>query len=147
MRALAAWAARTLGLRGTALLVAGAGWICYGAGIIASPRYGVQRGVAVIVHIMPLTWWGAVWIAFGCAAIVAAVQPYGRDSWGFGAALGPPLMWAMAYGAAAAFGTYNVAWASLPAWCVPVVLILVVARATSRPVHRVRDPDPDGSGQ
>lgn len=132
MGAAGAWYRRRVGLRGTALGVTGIGWITYGTGIITDPRYGVQRGVQVLVQICPLSWWGVLWIVCGTAALGAALLRPGRDTAGFAAATLPPLVWAGAYVIAWLTGGYPQAWTATPAWCVPLVLLGVVASLSSR---------------
>jgi len=127
MRAAAACLGRRVGLRGAALLLAGIGWTTYGIGIITDPRYVVQRGVSVLTRLWPLDWWGAVWIVCGLLALAAAVLRPGRDAWGFGAVVLPPLVWAGAYIVAWLTGRYPAAWTSTPAWCVPSGLLIIVA--------------------
>jgi hypothetical protein len=130
--AAGAWYRRRVGLRGTALGVTGIGWITYGTGIITDPRYGVQRGVQVLVQICPLSWWGVLWIACGTAAFGAAVCRPGPDRIGFAAGALAPMLWAGAYVIAWLTGGYPQAWTSTPAWCVPLVLLGVVAALSSR---------------
>lgn len=132
MRAAGAWIDRTVGLRGVALAGCGLGWATYGIGIITDPRYGVSRGVTVLTHVRPLSWWGAMWIACGLIGMAAAALRTGKDRFGFGAVCLPPLVWALAYVVTIATGEYSPAWTSTPAWCVPVLLLAVVAALSAR---------------
>lgn len=132
MPAAAAWAARRLGLRGYVLLLTGTGWITYGVGIITDPRYGVSRGVVVLTHWCPLTWWGAMWIACGLVSITGAWQRTGRDVVAFAAAAFPPLIWSGAYLVAWLTGRYPTAWTSIPAWWVPIAVLTSFAALSRR---------------
>jgi hypothetical protein len=132
MRAAPARWRRRLGWRGTALLCCGLPWIAYGIGLWTAPRAGLLRAAAVIIAVMDLHCWGTVWTACGMLACIAAVLRPGRDSWGFAAAAAPPLIWCLAYLAAAATGAYREAWASVPLLAAPVLLLLVVAEVTGR---------------
>ncbi|MET9096257.1 hypothetical protein ABZX72_29680 [Streptomyces cyaneofuscatus] len=136
----AAWSrvARRVGLRGVGLLIPAVGWITYGVGIAADPRYGVARGVAILTWAMPLSWWAWVWIGCGAIAMVAAVLPAGRDRAGYIAVVAPPGLWAGAYLLAWITGRYPTAWTTSPAWLVPVGLVLLVAYLTSRLVEERR---------
>lgn len=127
MRAAAAWAARRLGLRGAALLLTGIGWLTYGIGIVIDPRAGVGRGVVVLTYWAPLPWWGILWLACGATAVLGAWSPAGRDIVSFAAAAFPPLIWSGAYLTALLTGRYPTAWTSIPAWWVPIALLLCFA--------------------
>lgn len=123
---------RRLGWRGTALLCCGLPWIAYGIGLMTTPRTGLLRAAAVITTLMGLHCWGLVWVLCGVLACIAAALRTGRDQWGFAAAAGPPLIWTLAYLAAAATGRYSEAWASVPLLLTPVLLLVVVAEVTGR---------------
>lgn len=129
--ALTRWR-RRLGWRGTALLCCGLPWIVYGAGLVTAPRPGLALAASAITGLLALHWWGLVWMGCGVAASVAAVLRPGRDTWGFGAAAAPPMIWSLAYSAAGLMGTYQQAWASVPLLVAPVLLLLVVAAVTGR---------------
>ncbi|MEW2545139.1 hypothetical protein AB0910_05040 [Streptomyces sp. NPDC047002] len=73
---------RCLGYRGAALLICGTGWINYGLGLLADPRFGVVRGVAAPTRIAPIPIWGWAWLTAGAASCIAAVLPSRRDWWG-----------------------------------------------------------------
>lgn len=123
---------RRIGWRGTALLCCGLPWIAYGIGLWTTPREGLLRAATVIASVMPLHYWGLGWALCGAIACTAAVLRPGRDTWGFAAAAAPPLIWCLAYLAAAATGAYAEAWASVPLLATPVLLLLVVAIVTGR---------------
>ncbi|MGW9437924.1 hypothetical protein [Streptomyces sp. NPDC055607] len=132
MRAAWSWLVHRVGLRGIGLLIPAVGWTTYGIGILADPRYGVARGVAVLTYARPLSWWAWVWIGSGLVAAVAAFLRAGPDRIGYGAVVAPPALWAGAYLVAWATGSYPTAWTTTPAWLVPVGLVLLVAVLTAR---------------
>ncbi|MEW2164434.1 hypothetical protein AB0912_15780 [Streptomyces sp. NPDC007084] len=120
-----------LGWRGTALLSSGLSWISYGASIAIQPRYGTVRGISVLLHLLPMTGWGVIWIvAGGIASGYALVRP-GRDLIGVGAAMAPPLLWAVAYALGAITGTSATAWGAIAPWAGHALLIQIIAFLTS----------------
>jgi hypothetical protein len=80
--------------------------------------------------------WGGLWIACGVLGLVTAVVRPGRDVVGFGALAGPPLWWAAAFLAAAATGSVDTAWASLPLYLAPLFLVVVIAVITGGRTRR-----------
>ncbi len=83
----------------------GAGKVCFGVGMIATPPLPVA-GLALLTNAAPLCWWALIWIAAGTVAFASAFVPFGRDGLGFLAASVPPTLWAFAYGWSAVTGTY-----------------------------------------
>lgn len=128
----AAWARvrAHMGPRGVTLAPVGALWVWYGLGLMTTDRAGVSAATAPVTAVMCLAAWGAAWIVCGLLALCAAVLRPGRDVWGFGAATAPPLVWGMTFAAAAATGQYVEAWASVPIYAVPVILLVIVAALT-----------------
>lgn len=123
---------RRLGWRGTALLACGIPWIVYGVGLLTTSRPGLVRAASAITGLLAIPGWGIVWVACGVLASVAAVLRPGRDMWGFAVAAAPPMIWTLAYVAAAITGSYREAWASVPLLLAPVLLLAVVAEVTGR---------------
>jgi hypothetical protein len=132
MRAAVSHAGRRLGYRGAALLVCGAGWITYGAGLLADPRYGTVRGVDALTHIAPISTWGWVWLASGVLCVAAAPCRARQDWWGWLAASGMPAAWAVAYTSARALGTLSQGWYAGATWAVFPGLLAILAAATRR---------------
>lgn len=108
MRAVVRRLQARLGRRGTILLILGVGKICFGVGVIAEPPS--IRGLDLLLRYAPLCAWAMVWIAAGVVVVVAAFLPVGADRGGFIVALIPPMIWAVAYGTAAAEGIYPRGW-------------------------------------
>ncbi|MFD9570001.1 hypothetical protein ACFWBI_09165 [Streptomyces sp. NPDC059982] len=121
---------RHLGWRGLALAGVGACWIAYGIGLVVTDRPSLLLAAAPILRVMCLEAWGGVWIASGTIGVVTAALRPGRDILGFAGAAGPPLVWGLAYIAAAATGAYEVAWASAPLFVAIVLLVVIVAVLT-----------------
>ncbi|MFJ8755695.1 hypothetical protein [Streptomyces cyaneofuscatus] len=128
----AAWARvrSHLGPRGVTLAPVGALWVWYGVGLVTTDRVGVSAATAPVTARGGLVAWGVAWIVCGLLALGAALLRPGRDTWGFAAATAPPLVWGMAFAAAAATGQYVEAWASVPIYAVPVILLVIVAALT-----------------
>lgn len=127
------WAARLdwRGMaRGMALLVSGVAWISYGASIASQPRYGTVRGISVLLDLAPMTAWGWGWVGFGIIAIVYSAVPTGKDLIGLGAAMAPPMLWALAYALGGATGAYSQAWGSVAPWASHAALLLIIAYLT-----------------
>lgn len=143
MRAAVRAAGRRLGYRGAALLVCGAGWTVYGAGLLADPRFGVVRGVDSLTnlggHHVSMAVWGWVWVASGVLCVAAAPLPSRRDWWGWIAASAMPSAWAVAYTSARALGTLSQGWYSGVTWAVFPGLITILAAATRRVVMLTRE--------
>lgn len=134
---------RRLGYRGAALLVCGAGWITYGSGLVADPRFGVVRGVDALTHIggrdVPISVWGWVWIGSGIACVLASPLRAREDWWGWGMASAMPAVWAVAYTSARALGTLSQGWYSGVTWAVFPSLLMILAAATRRVVTLTRE--------
>jgi len=139
MRAAVSRASRRLGYRGCALLVCGVGWIIYGAGLLADPRFSITRGVAALTRVAPMPVWGWVWMASGVLCVLAAPLPSRRDWWGWLAASAMPSVWAVAYSGARALGTLPQGWYSGIVWAVFPGLIGILAVATRRVVYLSRE--------
>ncbi|MFI5755612.1 hypothetical protein [Streptomyces sp. NPDC051569] len=139
MRGLVRCAGRRLGLRGVALLICGIGWINYGIGLLADPRYGIVRGAAALTTIAPIAAWGWAWIGSGLASCAAAVLPSRRDWWGWATATAMPVAWAAAYTSARALGQFPQGLTSGLTWLVAPALAAVVAVATRRLVQARRE--------
>lgn len=96
---------KLLGRRGAVLAISGSGQVCFGAGYLAQPPSGT--GLGLLLSIAPLRAWAWVWILAGATTLGCALLRVGRDWAGFAAACVPPLLWATAYGVAAATGEYE----------------------------------------
>lgn len=96
----------TLGQRGIPLLLLGTGKFCFGIGFIAAPIVD-PRGLELLTAIAPVHCWAWIWVICGTITFASAFLRIGRDRWGFVTALVPPVIWASAYGYAAATGTYS----------------------------------------
>ncbi|MFF8910155.1 hypothetical protein [Streptomyces olivaceoviridis] len=96
MRAAARRLRQQLGRRGALLTMKGVMATGYGSGQVIAPP-GDQRGLTLLLKIMPLTGWGWVWITAGLAALVCAWLPPRRDWPGFLAVWLIATPWALAY--------------------------------------------------
>ncbi|MGW6912611.1 hypothetical protein ACWGB8_02115 [Kitasatospora sp. NPDC054939] len=99
---------------------------------MTTTRAGLARAASALTDLLALPGWGIVWVSCGALACIAAALRPGRDTWGFGAAAGPPLIWILAYIAASITGQYPQAWAAVPLLVAPVLLLVVVAEVTGR---------------
>ncbi|MFI1535589.1 hypothetical protein [Streptomyces anandii] len=124
------WLWARLGWRGLALFTTGASWISYGISITLQPRYGTVRGISVLLNLMCMTAWGWLWIIAGVLSLAYGLVRPGRDLIGVGAAIGPPLLWSMAFALGALTGTSDTAWGSIAPWASHALLILIVAYLT-----------------
>jgi hypothetical protein len=95
---------KRVGRRGKALILLGTGKVCFGLGVIAAPP--PARGLNLLLRYGPLCAWALVWVVSGVIVFLSALLPIGRDRLGFIVACVPPLIWAVAYGTAAAEGIY-----------------------------------------
>lgn len=85
-----------LGRRGACLLCWGVVWSVIGYGQLISPQVD-QRGLTMLLNVMPLQAWGWCWIAAGLIAGVCAFLPQGFDWTAF---LALPLLafaWMLSY--------------------------------------------------
>lgn len=123
----ARWLAKRLGRRGRVLILFGGMEALYGLSIATDPRYGVVRGVGVLTHMLPMPWWGGVWMLCGVIAVALAFEPRPRlDRWGFAAATLPMSLWSGANLVAYVSGEFGQAWTSVCTWgCFVGVLIIV----------------------
>lgn len=94
-----------LGRRGTFLLILGVGKTCWGFSFLIDPPN--DRGLTLLTSVCSLRHWAWLWIICGLTTCFCAFLQIGRDKYGFYAALIPPSVWALAYGAAVVSGTYS----------------------------------------
>ncbi|MFJ3834432.1 hypothetical protein ACIPY6_02825 [Streptomyces sp. NPDC090054] len=121
---------RHLQWRGLTLAGLGILWIVFGIGLIVTDRPALVAATAPILRVMCLEAWGGVWIACGVVGVATAALRPGRDLAGFAGAVGPPLIWGLAYIAAAVTGAYEVAWASVPLYAAILLMVVVIAVLT-----------------
>ncbi|MFK0182288.1 hypothetical protein ACIQVR_40760 [Streptomyces xanthochromogenes] len=116
---------KRLGRRGSILLAFGTMETFYGWGIATDPRYGVVRGVGVLTRMLPMPWWGALWMICGVTAMAMAFEPKPRwDRWGFAAATLPMSLWSGSNFVAWASGQFGQAWTSVITWGVFVFVLI-----------------------
>jgi hypothetical protein len=96
---------KTLGRRGTFLLILGTGKTCWGLSFLFDPPD--DHGLVLLTSVCSLRHWAWLWIICGTITGASAFLRIGRDWAGFIAALIPPSVWALAYGAAIISGTYS----------------------------------------
>lgn len=100
------WVRTHLAQRGIPLLLLGVGKIGFGLGFIAAPLAD-PTGLELLTGVAPLHCWAWLWVLCGLVTSASAFLRIGRDRWGFVTALIPPVVWASAYGYAAATGVYT----------------------------------------
>ncbi|MER7214003.1 MULTISPECIES: hypothetical protein [Streptomyces] len=83
----------------------GVGKTAWGAGFLIDPP--APEGLRLLTHWASLHHWAWLWITCGIITTTSAFLRVGRDWAGFVAALIPPTVWAIAYTAAVASGTYS----------------------------------------
>lgn len=119
--------ARILGRRGVILLSYGTVWALYGYGQIISPQTD-QRGLAMLLNLLPLEAWAGFWIATGLIAIVSAFLPQGRDAPGFVALVLIVIPWMSSYLLSWwPLQTFPRGWVAAAIWVVIAVPVIVVA--------------------
>lgn len=96
MRAAVRQLSQRLGRRGALLTMKGVIATLYGYGQIVEPLRD-RRGLCLLLKMMPLTAWAAVWIIAGLTALVCAWLPPRRDWPGFLAVWAITATWSMAY--------------------------------------------------
>ncbi|WP_148003651.1 hypothetical protein [Streptomyces sp. adm13(2018)] len=113
-----------LGRRGSVLLGFGVLELLYGLGLVLDPRFGIVRGVGVLTHVAPMAVWGGLWMACGLCALAMAWEVRAtRDTWGYAAAILPPIGWAGANLIAWLTGSFAQAWTSAVTWgCLAYVI-------------------------
>jgi hypothetical protein len=121
---------RHLQWRGLTLAGVGALWVWYGIGLIVTDRPGVIAATAPLLRLMCIEAWGGVWIAGGTLGLLTAALRPGRDLLGFAGLTGPILVWAAAFVAAAATGSYETAWTAVPLYLAPLLMVVVIAVLT-----------------
>ncbi|MGW2908670.1 hypothetical protein ACWC91_40765 [Streptomyces sp. NPDC001204] len=87
---------KQLGRRGAVLLCKGVMASGYGAGQVFEPT-GDRHGLALLLKLRPLEFWGWTWLLAGAIALVCAWLPPRRDWPGFLAVWMVATPWAMAY--------------------------------------------------
>ena len=96
---------KTLGRRGTFLLILGVGKTCWGVSFLVDPPDGA--GLELLTDVCSLRHWSWLWIVCGLITFGSAFVRIGRDGFGYLAALLPPTVWAIAYTVAVVSGDYS----------------------------------------
>lgn len=122
----ARWLRRRLGRRGAILTSYGLVWLLYGYAQLVTPQVD-QRGLALLLRLMPLEAWAWCWIAAGAVALVCAWAPPGRDAAAFLALVLIVVPWTATYLVAWLSGEYPRGWVAAAVWAVISVPVLVVA--------------------
>lgn len=130
---------RQLGRRGTILTCYGIVWLLYGYGQLISPQVD-QRGLAMLLRLMPLDVWAWCWIAAGVIAVVCAWAPPGRDAAAFLALVLIVVPWTATYLVAWLSGDSPRAWVAAAVWAVITVPVLVVAGWPEPPRRKRAEP-------
>ncbi|MEU0332243.1 hypothetical protein [Streptomyces sp. NPDC006193] len=99
MRAAARRLRKKLGRRGALLTLKGVIATLYGYGQLTTPTAD-ERGIFLLLKLMPFTGWAWLWVLAGATALVCAWLPQRRDWPGFLAVWGVTAPWAGAYFAA-----------------------------------------------
>lgn len=115
MRAAARRAARRVGRRGAVLMLKGVMAALYGYSLLVQPPVD-QRGIRLLLDLMPVQAWGWAWIAAGVLAVGCAWRRQGRDWPGFPAVLVVVVPWSL--GSLASWWLYDNprGWASAAIW-------------------------------
>jgi hypothetical protein len=120
---------KRLGRRGSILLAFGIMETLYGWGIATDPRYGIVRGVGVLTHMLPMPWWGSLWMLCGVVAIALSFEPRPRwDRWGYAGATVPMTLWSLANLVAWLSGEFGQAWTSFCTWGAFVYILMRINR-------------------
>lgn len=136
--------ARQLGRRGACLLSYGIIWAVIGYGQLISPQID-QRGLTMVLWIMPLHAWAWCWIGAGAIAAVSAFAKQGFDWAGFFTLPLLAFAWTLSY--LVAWWPMNVferGWVAAGVYGALAVPVLVVA-GWSEPPRRKRLGPPDGT--
>ena len=96
---------KALGRRGTFLAILGTGKTCWGVSFLVDPPR--DHGLKLLTDVCSLRHWSWLWIVCGLVTFCSAFLPIARDRIGFGAALLPPTVWAIAYTTAVVSGYYS----------------------------------------
>lgn len=136
--------ARQLGRRGACLLSYGIIWAVIGYGQLISPQAD-QRGLTMLLNVMPLHAWGWCWITAGIVAAVSAWLPQGFDWGGFFALPLLAFAWMLSYLVAWwPLGVFERGWAAAAVYGALAVPVLVVA-GWSEPPRPKRVGPPHGT--
>ncbi|MFI8499476.1 hypothetical protein ACIGFK_13405 [Streptomyces sp. NPDC085524] len=117
---------RRLGRRGAILTSYGLVWLLYGYAQLVTPQPD-QRGLALLLRLMPLDAWAWGWIVAGTVALVYAWAPPGQDAAAFLALVLIVVPWTATYLVAWLSGGYPRGWVAAAVWTVITVPVLVVA--------------------
>jgi hypothetical protein len=117
---------RQLGRRGAILSCYGIVWALYGLAQVTMPQPD-QRGLALLIKLMPLAAWGWCWIGAGLVALVYAWAPPGRDAVAFPALVIVVVPWMASNLATWALGDNPRGWIAAAVWTAITVPVLVVA--------------------
>lgn len=130
---------RQLGRRGTILSCYGLIWTLIGYGQIITPQPD-QRGLKVLLSLMPLDAWGWCWIVAGAIALLCAWAPPGRDTAGFVSLVLIVVPWMATYLVAWLLGDYPRGWVAAAIWAALVAPVLVVAGWPEPPRRKRAEP-------
>ncbi|GAA3384524.1 hypothetical protein [Streptomyces racemochromogenes] len=115
-----------LGRRGAILSCYGLVWILYGYAQLITPQPD-QRGLGLLLRLMPLEAWGWCWIVAGITALASAWAPPGRDAAAFYALPLVVVPWMASYLVAWLDGGLPRGWVAAAVWAAITAPVLVVA--------------------
>jgi hypothetical protein len=117
---------KLLGRRGAILTCYGLVWLLYGYAQLVTPQVD-QRGLTMLLQLMPLDAWAWAWIAAGFVALVCAWAPPGRDAPAFLSLVLIVVPWTATYLVSWLSGDFPRGWVAAAVWAVITVPVLVVA--------------------
>jgi hypothetical protein len=114
-------------------------WALYGLAQVTMPPPD-QRGLALLLNLMPLAAWGWCWISAGLVAVVYAWAPPGRDAAAFLALVIVVVPWMASNLASWFLGDNSRGWIAAAVWTAITVPVLVVAGWPEPPRRKRAEP-------
>lgn len=123
--------------RGAFLLTNGCIFAVIGAALVVLPvPDSSQSGYRFATTLMPLQWWGVVWMAVAAVGIVTSRWPVGKDVYGFGVLTGWSLLWAAMAVMSTILDDSGRGWYLGVIWASFGVQLMIVAGMDSRTARR-----------
>lgn len=102
------WGLRPWSRHSLVVLVGGLAYVAMGVTYITTvPVPSRESSLYIALNLMPLSVWGAVWIAVGVLAIISARWPPASETWGYSTLTGLAAWWSVVYILGVLFGAAN----------------------------------------
>jgi hypothetical protein len=119
------WIGQRVGRRGFALLFFAFLDFVYGFSLLNPPKAGPGATLAFVDQVMPLSYWGVLWVGVGVVCLIGAFVR--QDRWAFAAAMALKTLWGTVMFLGWALFSVDRGWVSAAIWLVFAVWVYIIS--------------------